>query len=534
MAKDIKTHNVKTNTIKTFNGTVKTFDRSVKTGQNIKESLDRSVLSDNDDSPENSPADFLEFLEEKSAFSIGEKTLNHPHSKGRMSIKVKNKTVDTIKQAPKDIKTVGTTVKKGTESVGNSIKTAQNMIKTARASAQATATSANNLVQTAKVSYEGAKVVARATIEAVKATVQAIATAIKTGAEGLAELVAAGGGYVLLALIVIIIAFVIVFNVFGIFFPETDADSSQTSLTMAMMEINGEYNKQIDEIKKDNFTDNVEISGARANWIDVFSVYAVKVAFDDDNAQDVVTMDEEKLKILKEIFWDMNEISFTEEYKTVNVITETDDGNGNIIETITQENQTFLYITVSHRSAEEMAREYNFSNNQLEVLTEFLSETNKSLWQSVLYGTNIGDTYIVDVASSQVGNVGGEPYWRGYGFTSRVEWCACFVSWCANECGYIETGVIPKYASCRNGVRWFQERNLWQDSSFVPSPGHIIFFDWSDDTGGRDGTPDHTGIVEKTDENYIYTIEGNAGDSCIRKKYPIGSVDILGYGTPAY
>ena len=125
--------------------------------------------------------------------------------------------------------------------------------------------------------------------------------------------------------------------------------------------------------------------------------------------------------------------------------------------------------------------------------------------------------------------MGGEPYWSWYGFGSHVEWCACFVSWCANECGYIENGIIPKYASCANGVRWFKDRGQWLAGSEEPVPGMIIFFDWD-----RDGRPDHTGIVERIENGIVYTVEGNSGNVCREKRYSLGYSLILGYGVPAY
>ena len=141
-------------------------------------------------------------------------------------------------------------------------------------------------------------------------------------------------------------------------------------------------------------------------------------------------------------------------------------------------------------------------------------------------------TLIVEVARSQIGNVGGEPYWSWYGFTERVEWCACFVSWCANKCGYIRSGIIPKFSGCINGVDWFKDRGQWSGNSFEPSPGMIIFFDWEDesDGGGLDGQPDHVGIVEKVENGRVYTIEGNTSDSCRQRSYPVGDYQILGYG----
>lgn len=135
---------------------------------------------------------------------------------------------------------------------------------------------------------------------------------------------------------------------------------------------------------------------------------------------------------------------------------------------------------------------------------------------------------IVEVAASQIGNVGGEPYWSWYGFTERVEWCACFVSWCANKCGYLDT-FIPKFAGCSTGVQWFKARNQWADRTTTPEPGMIVFFDWD-----RDGVPDHAGIVEKIENGYVYTIEGNTSDSCHRQQYTVGNPNIFGYGTPAY
>ena len=220
------------------------------------------------------------------------------------------------------------------------------------------------------------------------------------------------------------------------------------------------------------------MSGSRAVWPEVLAVYAVKTTTDPDDPQEVATVDDAKKAILKDIFWQMNEISSHTESKTEEVITETDDGHGNIVETTTTVTRTYLYITVSHKTAEEMADRFSFNADQRQQLSELLAEENRKLWSSVLYGIYSGDDTIVTVALSQVGNIGGEPYWSWYGFGSRVEWCACFVSWCADQCSYIDTGVCPKFAGCGNGVQWFQERGQWLDGSAEPVPGMIIFFDW--------------------------------------------------------
>jgi CHAP domain. len=103
------------------------------------------------------------------------------------------------------------------------------------------------------------------------------------------------------------------------------------------------------------------------------------------------------------------------------------------------------------------------------------------------------------------------------------------VSWCADQCGYIESGVIPKFSACSGGVAWFESRGQFRDGSYVPVAGDIIFFDW-----GNDGSINHVGIVENVIDGRVHTIEGNSGNKCAKRSYAIGDNRIYGYGTPAY
>ena len=132
---------------------------------------------------------------------------------------------------------------------------------------------------------------------------------------------------------------------------------------------------------------------------------------------------------------------------------------------------------------------------------------------------------LVAIAQSQIGNEGGETYWRWYGFDSHVDWCAIFVSWCADQAGMLETDSLPKYAVCDEGIRWFIKKGQWYNRKIEPKPGMTIFFDWDDD-----GVSEHTGIVEKYEDGLIYTIEGNSHDVCRRKWYAAGDKCIMGYG----
>jgi hypothetical protein len=146
-----------------------------------------------------------------------------------------------------------------------------------------------------------------------------------------------------------------------------------------------------------------------------------------------------------------------------------------------------------------------------------------------LFDGLFGNGQIVTIAKSQLGNEGGEKFWLWWGFTERQEWCACFVSWCSDQAGLIQKGIMPKFALCTAGVDWFQEKGKWQSGGSVPTPGSIIFFDWD-----HDGSSDHVGIVESCDGTTVHTIEGNSGDAVRQNSYTVNSQSILGYGLVAY
>lgn len=143
---------------------------------------------------------------------------------------------------------------------------------------------------------------------------------------------------------------------------------------------------------------------------------------------------------------------------------------------------------------------------------------------------------MVSIAKSQIGTEGGEKYWRWYGFTEPVDWCACFVSWCASEAGMIEDGMVPMFAEVNEGIRWFQEQDRWVDAEsaelvkvYRPKPGTIVFFDWE-----QDDVADHVGIVEVCRNGMVHTIEGNSGDMVARRYCIRDSSAIIGFGDTNY
>ena len=402
------------------------------------------------------------------------------------------------------------------------IKTAARRVQSARQTAQyATAVqhrSAEAAVKSAEISFQTYRAATKQTAAMSKRAAEATKEVLRAIIASMRSMVAAltaGSGVTGMVIVVVCLIGMMAGSCFGIFFSGED---SGTGMTMrdAAREINQEYNEKIEEIKTDHPYDELVLFGSRATWPEILSIYAVKTTFDQSDGQEVASMNDMKLELLRKVFWDMNSISYRVERHT--------EGSGEDKMTVVT-----LYITISHKITDEMANQYHFNAAQKKQLAELLDEKYRSLWSSVLYGIGTGDGEIVTIALSQLGNVGGQPYWSWYGFTSRVEWCACFVSWCANECGYLDAGVIPSFSLCSDGSDWFKARSQWQERDYEPCAGDIIFFDW-----GGDGVPDHVGIVEKTEGGTVYTVEGNSGDACRENSYPVGDTRIYGFGVPVY
>ena len=423
---------------------------------------------------------------------------------------------------PKAIKSADKYKHTGIKGNPHTVKQAGRRVKTPEtATAKKIALNSNHPAKSA--AKQAAKATKKGTAKLAKAVEKAAVSAVKS----IGALLGSSAGLVAVLLVVIVLAAGLLLSPLGIFF-SGDADGDVT-LQQVMAELNTAFADRITEIENANAHDDLRQDGQRPLWKEILTVYAVKTTTDSENPLDAVSMDEEHAEVLRSIFWDMTVIEFTTETYTeeITVLVPTDDStdeDGMVEETQTVE-RTRLIISVSGKTAQQMAEEYGFDEKQLGYVTELLSEEYSDLWAS-LSVPGVGSDDIVAVALSQVGNVGGQPYWSWYGFSSRVEWCACFVSWCADQCGYIESGAMPKHSYCPTGVEWFRSRGQWQDRNSIPAPGSIIYFDWC-----GDGVADHVGIVESCDGSTVYTIEGNANDAVKRLSYSIGSTKIMGYGT---
>ena len=374
-------------------------------------------------------------------------------SAGKKSIKTTQRAA--AKTAKKSIKTAERTTKTTVKTTKEAAKATERAAKAFPHTMQIPKIPVSKLKITLSEKLRMKKVTTKAAIEKVKPVGDLTAAALKSifaTQRAFIHAMIAGGWVVISLILIICLIGLLTSSSFGIFFSGYDSGTGQTMQT-AVQEINQEYQQRIEAIKEAVSYDFLEISGSQAVWPEVLAIYAVKTTTDLSNAQEVATMDDNKKELLREVFWQMNQISSHTETHTTTETVETKDDEGNIVTEEVEVTETTLIITISHKTANEMAMEYGFGTGQLQQLTELLAEKNSSLWSTVLYGivNSTGDGNIVMVALSQLGNVGGQPYWSWYGFSSRVEWCACFVSWCAHECGYLEAGMIPKFASCALG-----------------------------------------------------------------------------------
>ena len=420
----------------------------------------------------------------------------------------------TVKTTEKGIKTAQATSKAA-------IKTTETSVKTAQAAAKVSA-------KTAQKAAQAAKVTAKATAEATKATVRATIAAVKAIIAGTKALISAiiAGGWIAVVIILIVVLLGCAVSLFG-------GGSGSNAYTPVSAEVEA-YEPLIQKYAKQyGIPEYVELikavmmqeSGGRG--LDPMQAaegsFNTRYPHEPNGIQDPEYSIQCGVQELKAALISAEVENPIDMERIKLALQGYNFGNGYISWAKTN------YGGYSYANAVE------FSTMQAQRLGwEKYGDTQypAHVLRYYPYGrafTSGGNQAIVEVALTQLGNEGGQPYWSWYGFEGRVEWCACFVSWCADQCGYIESGIIQKFAGCVDGSNWFKGNGQWQDRNYEPQAGDIIFFDWE-----GDGETDHVGIVEKCENGVVYTVEGNSGDACRQKQYTVGSSSIYGYGVPAY
>ena len=442
----------------------------------------------------------------------GKKTIKTTARNAERTVKTTAK--GTVKATEKGVKTAKATSKTAIKTRSQTAKAAQ---KTAKASAKAAQKTAQTAKATAKATAEATKVTVRATIAAVKAII--------AGTKALISAIIAGGWIAVLIILIVVLLGCAV-SLFG-------GGSDSTSYTPVSAEVEA-YTPLIQKYAKQyGIPEYVELikavmmqeSGGKGSdpMQAAEGSFNKKYPHEPNGIKDPEYSIECGVQELKAALVSAEVESPIDMERIKLALQGYNFGNGYISWAKTNYGG-YSYANAVEFSAMQAQRlgweKYGDTQYPAHVLRYYP------------YGrafTSGGNQAIVEVALTQLGNEGGEPYWSWYGFGGRVEWCACFASWCADQCGYLESGIIPKFSLCSDGVNWFKGKGQWQDKNYEPQAGDIIFFDW-----GNDGSIDHVGIVEKCENGTVYTVEGNSGDACRQQSYPVGSSSIYGYGCPKY
>ena len=442
----------------------------------------------------------------------GKKTIKTTARNAERTVKTTAK--GTVKATEKGVKTAKATSKTAIKTRSQTAKAAQ---KTAKASAKAAQKTAQTAKATAKATAEATKVTVRATIAAVKAII--------AGTKALISAIIAGG-WVAVVIILIVVLLGCAVSLFG-------GGSDSTSYTPVSAEVEA-YTPLIQKYAKQyGIPEYVELikavmmqeSGGKGSdpMQAAEGSFNKKYPHEPNGIKDPEYSIECGVQELKAALTSAEVESPIDMERIKLALQGYNFGNGYISWAKTNYGG-YSYANAVEFSAMQAQRlgweKYGDTQYPAHVLRYY------PYGRAFISG---GNQAIVEVALTQLGNEGGQPYWSWYGFDGRVEWCACFASWCADQCGYLESGIIPKFSLCSDGVNWFKGKGQWQDRNYEPQSGDIIFFDW-----GNDGSIDHVGIVEKCENGTVYTVEGNSGDASKQRSYPVGSGSIYGYGVPNY
>lgn len=321
-------------------------------------------------------------------------------AKGTASkIKTKNAVVKGLKGKPaKTVKTASRSVK-GVKQSAKGIKTAQRSAKTAQQAAKAAQKTAQTTARAAKAAAQAAKAAAKAAATGVKAAVKATAAAVKAtiaAVKGLIAAIAAGGWVAIVIILLICIIAMIVGSCFGLFY-STDSTGTGTSVTQAVDTLNGEFQAHIREIEDANPHDRQEISSndgvLSINWEDVLAVFSAKVTGAEDGAQ-VASLDDAQVQQLRDMMWEMNAVASSTRTESHEVeFTEVDEDGKETTHTETV-TETILEITITHKTAEEMGKQYGFNARQNEYLALMSEPENENLWAELLGGYTSGGQII--------------------------------------------------------------------------------------------------------------------------------------------
>ena len=357
---------------------------------------------------------------------------------------------------------------------------------------------------------------------------QAVVAITKAVIRSVISLLGGMGGIIALVLLIGGAAAVIA-TPFGVFWSGEDTSPDTSNIPLAVAEINRNFTDKISQIENSVSADSVTYyhtpNGTNdlliINWHEVVAVFACKVAGASQNATDVVTIDDSKIAMLKEVFWDMNDLSYTVE--TIRHSSTNEQGEND------SWTETILHITLNSKTAQQMAEVYNFSSAQKQSLTEMLKPEYAQMLAELVgnFGTNLTLTdeqlrqmmknipedlpeerkKILETAYSLVGKVGyfwgGKSYAIGWdnrwGQATKVTSegskttgttrpfgldCSGFVDWVFNNAhSYLVGhggGAATQYSYC-TPISWGEA--LPGDLVFYPACTHVGIYAGIDENG---------------------------------------------------
>ncbi len=316
------------------------------------------------------------------------KERSNPRTRKQSAPKQKAKReIRNVRSGDKTVKSADAGIKQSARSLENTsrqIKAAQKSTEAAKKTAEVTAKASKRAEHTArtaaKKTAKTAKAAAKATVKAVKATIAAV--------KELGALIAAGGTTAVLVIIVLCLLAAIGGTCFGIFLSNDKTTGSDMTMTQAISTLTSEHYANLTAFKEGFSYDTVEVQGdSNIDWKDVLAVYAVKTTTSEDKAFEVVTINDEKLDLLRDIMSDMNKLTGVVTPKVVAQTVVTTDEEGNSIKTTEYVTKKVLTVNIIRLSAEQIIELYNFNDEQKKQLNELMSDDYTDLWNELIGGS---------------------------------------------------------------------------------------------------------------------------------------------------
>lgn len=402
---DIKVKDIAKKGVKTINKAVVQTERFKDNIVRTKEKAEETVS--NDINSNEYASNKIKFATDR-AFDESVNQFNKQGQKSFMKTKENyQKSKAKIKQLKKKIKDkrkVKSTVKNTKTAIKTSKEVAKKTEKTAKETIKASKRTMQIAKETAKRTAQGVKVAIKTTISAIKAII--------AGTKALVAAIVAGGWVAVIVIIVICLVALMCSSIFGIFFSSQKTSANSITMNTVVAECNQEFSDKLQSIQDSNPHDDYVLEGSMASWKDVLTVYTIKQS-NGVNQQDVMTIDDNKKNVIKQIFWDMN--SLTSEVKDEMV---TEQGT-NADEMPKQVQKKVLHIKINTKTLEQMKNDYHFSPVQNKQLAELTDNKYASLWNGVIYGATDSGEYVnwrqagqswsnikIGNTNSTIGNIG--------------------------------------------------------------------------------------------------------------------------------